>query len=74
MIWSAYHHYYYFKQAEKGLGMSVTNENYFHREVKSRLNILSSGLLYKMVMVKIYKTIILPGFMILSILLRRCKT
>jgi hypothetical protein len=55
----------------KYLGTTLTNKNYIHEEIKSRLNsgnacyhsvqsILSSRLLSRNAKVKIYKTIILP--------------
>jgi hypothetical protein len=63
----------------KYLGMTVTNQNLIHEEIKRRLNsgsacyhsvqnFLSSRLLSKNVKIKIYKTIILP------IVLYGCKT
>jgi hypothetical protein len=55
----------------KYLGTSLTNQNYIHAEIKSRLksgnacyhsvqNILSSSLLSKNLKLKIYRTIIFP--------------
>jgi hypothetical protein len=55
----------------KYLGTTLTDQNYMHEEIKSRLNsgnacyhsvqsFLSSHLLSKNIKVKIYKTIILP--------------
>jgi hypothetical protein len=55
----------------KYLGMTVTNQNLIHKEIKRRLNsgnacyhsvqnLLSSHLLSKNVTIKIYKTVILP--------------
>jgi hypothetical protein len=55
----------------KYLGTAVTNQNYVHEEIKSRLNsgnasyhtvlkLLSSRLLSKNLNIKIYKTINLP--------------
>jgi hypothetical protein len=55
---------------DKNLGTTLTNQNYIHDEIKSRLNsgiasyhyvqrLLSSRLLYKNLKIKIYKTIIL---------------
>jgi hypothetical protein len=47
------------------LGKIVTNQNWFHEEIKSRLNLAntcyhSSHLLSKNINIKIYRTIILP--------------
>jgi hypothetical protein len=55
----------------KYLGTTLTNKNYFHGEIKSRLNsgnarcysfqnLLSSRLISKNIKIKIYKTVILP--------------
>jgi hypothetical protein len=55
----------------KYLGMAITNQNLIHEEIKSRLstdnacyhsvwNLLSFSLLSRNIMIKIYKTIILP--------------
>jgi hypothetical protein len=55
----------------KYLGMTLTNQNSIHEEIKSRLksgnacchsvqNLLSSSLLPRSVKIKIYRTIILP--------------
>jgi hypothetical protein len=55
----------------KCLKITLTNQNSFYEEIKSRLkngnacchsvqNILSSSLLFKRVKIKIYRTIILP--------------
>jgi len=57
----------------KYLGTTLTNQNFIQEEIKSRLqsgnacyhsvqNLLSSGLLFKDIMSKIYRTIILPVF------------
>jgi hypothetical protein len=54
--------------------MTLTNQNYIHNEIKSRLNLgnvqilLSSRLIYKKLKIKIYKTVIL------TIVLYVCKT
>jgi hypothetical protein len=63
-----------FKNMEKFkyLGMIVTNQNFIHEEIKSRLNLgnacyhsvqnfLSYHLLPKNITIKIYKTIIFPA-------------
>jgi hypothetical protein len=58
-------------EVSKYLGMSLTNQNSFQEEIKSRLksgiacyhlvrNVLSSSLLSKILKIKIYRTIILP--------------
>ena len=65
-----------FERAEqfKYLGITFTNKNYIHEEMKSKLksgntcyhsvqNSLSSRLLTKNVKIKIYRTIILPVFL-----------
>jgi hypothetical protein len=55
----------------KYFGMTLTNQNYIHDEIKSRLNmgnacyysvhnLLSSCLISKNLKIKIYKTVILP--------------
>ena len=69
----------------KYLGTTLTNKNYIHEEIKSRLNlgnacyfsvqnILFSSLLSKNLQIKIYRTIILPvvlyGCKIWSLILR----
>jgi hypothetical protein len=62
----------------KYLGMTITNENDIHDEIKSRLNLgnvcyhsvqnlLSSHLISKNLKIKIYKTVILP------VVLHRCE-
>jgi hypothetical protein len=59
----------------KYFGMNITNQNYIHEEIKSRLisgnacchadwNLLSSHLLSKNIKAKIYKTMILPVILI----------
>ena len=66
----------FFERAEqfKYLGIILTNKNYIHEEMKSKLksgiacyhsvqNSLSSRLLTKNVKIKIYRTIILPVFL-----------
>jgi hypothetical protein len=73
----------------KYLGITLTNQNSIHEEIKSRLksdstfyhsvlNLLSSSLLSKNVKIKIYRTIILPvvlyGCEIWSLTLReKCR-
>jgi hypothetical protein len=63
----------------KYLGATLTDQNYIHEEIRSRLNsgnacyhavqnLLSSRLLFRSVKIKIYKTIILP------VILYGCKT
>jgi hypothetical protein len=63
----------------KYLGTTLTDQNYMHREIKSRLNsgnacyhsvqrLLFSPLLFRNLKVKIYKTIILP------VILYGCET
>ena len=58
-------------EQSKYLGTNLTNQNCIQKEIKSRLklgnacyhsvqNLLSSGLLSKNLMIKIYRTIILP--------------
>jgi hypothetical protein len=55
----------------KYLGMTLTNQNDIHDEIKSRLNsgnLLSSCLISKNLKIEIYKTVILP------VVLYGCKT
>jgi len=60
------------------LGMTVTNENFIHKEIKSRLNfgnaychlvqnILTSHHLPKNLEIKTYRTIVLPVFFCMSV-------
>jgi hypothetical protein len=68
----------------KYLATTLTDQNFMHEEIKSRLNsgnvcnqsaqsILSSCLLSRNVKVKIYKTITLPAFMGVKLSLSRTK-